>query len=62
MCLTVLVLKPNTRQCSTSSAAAAGAGVQQKHSRPAAAVSKPQSHMDHLADRVSTDFSVLYIL
>ena len=55
----MLVLKPNTRQCNTSATSAASTGVQQNYSRPAAVASRPKSHMDHLADRVSTSFDLV---
>jgi len=49
------MLKPNARQCSTSAV-----GVQQKYGTAAAVTSQPMSHMDHLADRVSTGFELIH--
>ena len=55
----MILLKPNASRSKASGAGTTSAAVPQKHNKLAAVASKPKSHVDHLADRVSTDFILL---
>jgi len=48
----ITLLQPNAGRSKASAATAANTAVQ--YAKPAAVVSKPKTHVDHLADRVSS--------